>query len=457
MMRRSETLSSKLWRFRGVIAVGLVVLLIFTMILRNTSSRGDLKQINDNEKINEIQQLSVAESPVLQYAVVFDAGSTGSRVHVYEFQSGENGQFTLKEELFEQLKPGLSSYAGKPQEAADSLQPLIDKAIEKVPETQRTSTQVVLKATAGLRMLEGNQAQEILDQVKQKLGDTGLQVPADGVEIMEGQDEGAFAWLTLNYLLGTLGGSSTVAAIDLGGGSVQQAFSVDDESAQKAPEGYIKIVSYGINKYNVYVHSYLNFGLMAGRAEVLKGLSDSGSSCLLADASGSYKYNNQDYPLKSKGPNFQECSEGIEDALDGGSEKCQFDKCSFSGAWAGNMQPQTDMYISSYFFDRAVDSKIIPDGNVPTASIKVEDFKTKGKIACDENQESAKSEFPNVDADLATYFCLDLAYCYTLLKEGFDISDDQEITLVKRIQYNGMEIEAAWPLGVALGMLSVSQ
>ena len=41
--------------------------------------------------------------------------------------------------------------------------------------------------------------------------------------ILPSQDEGGFAWLTLNYLLGKLGKHSmdTVAAIDLGGGSVR--------------------------------------------------------------------------------------------------------------------------------------------------------------------------------------------------------------------------------------------
>jgi Golgi nucleoside diphosphatase len=39
-----------------------------------------------------------------------------------------------------------------------------------------------------------------------------------GVKIISGVDEGAFAWLTLNYLKGNLGKEEhqTVAAIDLG-------------------------------------------------------------------------------------------------------------------------------------------------------------------------------------------------------------------------------------------------
>ena len=71
-----------------------------------------------------------------------------------------------------------------------------------------------------------------------------------------GSDEGAFAWLTLNYLLGKLGQpeSDTVAAIDLGGGSVQQAFALTKEEAKAAPEGFVQTLSGGPKTYDVYVH-----------------------------------------------------------------------------------------------------------------------------------------------------------------------------------------------------------
>ena len=71
-----------------------------------------------------------------------------------------------------------------------------------------------------------------------------------------GADEGGFAWLTLNYLLGHLGKpeEKTIAAIDLGGGSVQQAFAVPASEAAKAPTGYISQLAGGGRTYNVYVH-----------------------------------------------------------------------------------------------------------------------------------------------------------------------------------------------------------
>jgi apyrase len=76
------------------------------------------------------------------------------------------------------------------------------------------------------------------------------------VKTCAGADEGAFAWLTLNYLLGHLGKEpgQTIAAIDLGGGSVQQAFAIPEADAASAPEGYITQLSGGGRTYHVYVH-----------------------------------------------------------------------------------------------------------------------------------------------------------------------------------------------------------
>jgi len=46
---------------------------------------------------------------------MFDAGSTGSRIHVYKFKrSSDKGVHQLLDELFEQTKPGLSSYKDDP-------------------------------------------------------------------------------------------------------------------------------------------------------------------------------------------------------------------------------------------------------------------------------------------------------------------------------------------------------
>lgn len=53
-------------------------------------------------------------------------------MHIYRFmQSG--GSLDLQSDTFEQLKPGLSSYADAPEEAAKSLIPLLDSALKTVP------------------------------------------------------------------------------------------------------------------------------------------------------------------------------------------------------------------------------------------------------------------------------------------------------------------------------------
>jgi Golgi nucleoside diphosphatase len=69
----------------------------------------------------------------VRFAVVLDAGSTGSRVHVFKFKQHPTEGLKLISDTFEQLKPGLSSFPDDPAGAVDSLKPLLEIAIKTVP------------------------------------------------------------------------------------------------------------------------------------------------------------------------------------------------------------------------------------------------------------------------------------------------------------------------------------
>jgi apyrase len=59
-----------------------------------------------------------------------------------------------------------------------------------------------------------------------------------------------------------------------------------------------------------------------------------------------------------------------------------------------------------------------------------------------------------VEKAQAPYLCLDLSFQHALLTHGFKIEAASPVTLVKRVKYLGQEIEAAWPLGAAINLLS---
>ena len=216
---------------------------------------------------------------------MIDAGSTGSRIHVYRFNNCgptpelEHEEFKMTEK--KEGGSGLSSYKSDAEGAAKSLDVLMDVAVMTIPVDYQSCSPIAVKATAGLRMLGNETSAKILAAVRNRL-ETVYPFPVvgeNGVQIMDGKDEGVYAWITTNYLLGKIGGpdkSPTAAIFDLGGGSTQIVF----EPTFKAPSGGMpeKLqegdhkyeLKFGGREFELYQHSHLGYGLMAAREAIHK-------------------------------------------------------------------------------------------------------------------------------------------------------------------------------------------
>ncbi|KAF7801977.1 apyrase 2-like [Senna tora] len=409
---RPESFFDKIYRFRGVFFLVSIPLLLITFVLYLMPASSSNQSIEDYALTH--RKISPNLKSANSYAVIFDAGSSGSRVHVFHFDQNLNLVHIGKDlELFEQLKPGLSAYAQNPQQAAESLISLLDKAESVVPKELRPKTPVRVGATAGLRTLEGDASDRILQAVRDFLRDRStLKSESDAVTVLDGTQEGAFQWVTINYLLGNLGKeySKTVGVVDLGGGSVQMAYTISETDFAKAPkvgdgeDPYVKEMFLRGRKYYLYVHSYLRYGLLAARAEILKVSGDSDNPCILAGFDGSYNYGGK---FKASSP------------LSGAS----LSECKSMALKVGFVDPK-----------------------LPTAKVRPVDFEDAARRACGTTLQDAKSTYPRVEEGNLPFICMDLIYQFTLLVDGFGLDPWQEITLVKKVKYQDALVEAAWPL-----------
>ncbi|XP_076918531.1 apyrase 2-like [Bidens hawaiensis] len=465
----TESLSDKINRYRGaILVISVPVILVSFVLFVMPSARSPVDGVSSNRKFSPNYVLH-SDPGSNKYAVVFDAGSSGSRVHVFCFdQNLDLVRIGDGLELFEQLKPGLSAHAADPKEAADSLLPLLEKAEAVVPQNMRENTPVKVGATAGLRQLGVDASERILQAVKDVLKvKSSLKSDDDWVTVLDGTQEGAYQWVTINYLLKKLGKkySETVGVVDLGGGSVQMAYAISEEDAAKAPritngeDTYVKEMFLMGHKYYLYVHSYLKYGLLAARAEILGVEKDSDNPCILAGYDGVYKYGGNDYKASAplSGSNWSKCRETAIKALKVNESTCTHMKCTFGGVWnGGGGDGQKNLFVASFFFDRAAEAGFV-DASKPVATVSPAEFQKAAQGACATILEDAKSKYPRVESANLPYLCMDLVYQYTLLVDGFDLQSHQQITLVKKVEYQNSLVEAAWPLGSAIEAVSVAR
>ncbi|RUS85481.1 hypothetical protein EGW08_006757 [Elysia chlorotica] len=394
------------------------------------------------------------------FSVVIDAGSTGSRVSVFHFKA-KSGDFDdhngvrLESEYFQSVEPGISSYSKHPQEAANSLKPMLKRSLKHVPKELQDQTMVILKATAGLRLLPTSKADAILSKVRQLLVSSPYYLPDPSkVMVMSGEEEGLYGWVTVNFLLDLLWDEdteNTVTTFDLGGGSIQVTFEVSHKQLDDCPVKDMYRVKLMHGSFNVFTHSYLGYGLKSARFGILGGrenpilddphdetrshLLQEGwiamhSECFGKEIMFDFTHGEFNYTVRGDNPNL-DLLPVVEDRV-----KTFVAEAGFTRSTA--LQAR-DLHLFSYFFDVARWARLIP-WSEHLYTLTPESYHKAAKTYCLQNNFSEKRPF----------LCIDLVYIYVFLTEGVGLPKDKPLMVESKL----LGREVSWSLGAALSTLS---
>lgn len=251
-----------------------------------------------------------------QYAIVIDAGSSGSRVQVYSWldpaylrkitpkksqsilpiiekgdEKGERWQF--KED------PGISTFADKPEAVGTHLKPLLDFASSVIPVRKHKTTPIYLLATAGMRLIPESAQKAILENACRYARGNYPFTTDSGCElhfrVISGELEGIYGWISVNYLKGgfnvnndpdlnsTAGRKHTYGFLDMGGASTQIAFQPTAEMAREHSDDLtglkLRFLDGTEVDYKVFVTTFLGFGMNEARRRYVESLiRDAGSA-----------------------------------------------------------------------------------------------------------------------------------------------------------------------------------
>jgi guanosine-diphosphatase len=274
---------------------------------------------------------------------------------------------------------------------------------------------------------------------------------------------GVYAWITVNHLLGnfeplgpdTSSERNTAAIFDLGGGSTQIVFEPDlHGSSEPLAEGEHKYeLDYAADVYTLYQHSYLGYGLMEARKQIksypIRDADEQGEilhPCLPLDVRLPFtSADGSSYTLVGLGSGHDECREIVHKILNKNKE-CLISPCSFDGIYQPSLMEtfaHHPIYIFSYFYDR-------------TRPLGMDETFTVGELRTLTDRVCSGEYLTQVTDDELRHemldrpeWCMDLSYIYGLLRYGYEIPDERQVHVAKKIK----GVETGWCLGAAIAML----
>ncbi|XP_004457018.1 ectonucleoside triphosphate diphosphohydrolase 1 isoform X2 [Dasypus novemcinctus] len=416
----------------------------------------------------------------VKYGIVLDAGSSHTSLYIYKWSAEKENNTGVVHQIEEcKVKgPGISKYGKKIQEIDTYLTECMQRAKYVIPKSQHQETPVYLGATAGMRLLR-MESEYLAEQVLAAMAMSLNAYPFNfqGAKIITGQEEGAYGWITINYLLGKFtqkmswfplvstgrNSKETFGALDLGGASTQITFVPQDRSFE-SPANFLQFRLYGTD-YSVYTHSFLCYGKdQALLQKLAKDIQETSNGTLQDPCfhpgfekkmNISDLYNNPCtkrfektlpfnwFKIQGTG-NYKQCQQSILGIFN--TSYCPYTQCSFNGIFLPPLQGKFGAFSAFYFVMNFLNLTLNKVTSQEIAIDTMEEF-------CSKPWAELKRTFGGVKEKYLSEYCFSGAYILSLLMHGYHFKEDNWSNIHFMGKIRGSDV--GWTLGYMLNLTNM--
>jgi len=256
------------------------------------------------------------------HVLVFDAGSSGTRAHLYVVEQTDDGIPSLTEVTQHKVKPGISdkSLSDNPWDYSYYLDNLFAELHPHLTDEERANTPIYFYATAGMRTLPIREQHKIMKHVRKHMVNEinhrkykPMDNPEQNIRVIEGGEEGLFVWIADNYLFerftthDVLNVDNTVAALEMGGASAEITYIAPNAKRD------VELFAHKNDVHDVYSTAYDGLGINQGLEKMVAAFQKEGGDFAACFPQGA------DYPLDAPlvtgTGDFEQCRGFIEEAL----------------------------------------------------------------------------------------------------------------------------------------------
>lgn len=224
------------------------------------------------------------------YRIVIDAGSTGTRLHIFKTNISNKSDVLpeIEEIFFTQTSTGIASHINNQREINEHLSSIFNPAQRfcfqsKIP---CNTAPVHFLATGGARILKPSQQKNLFNYVQTWLEDYSIFLNVVETRILTGKEEAELGWLS-SFENELRNNKPLGAYFELGGASLQYAYLLDGPKDSNT--------HFHTSKKDIYLKtgSWLGFGVVEATKRVVNYWHISQSTCY---PKGVDKKSNFNYP-----------------------------------------------------------------------------------------------------------------------------------------------------------------